>query len=420
MGTIPERDRTPSSKKNGASWFHDFRSLPEKFVLQHSSLDSYLYLRFLRFIILVCFIGSCLTWPILFPINANGGGKASQLDKITFSNIARNDLLWAHAVVAVVFFTTVIGLIARERLRLIGARQAYLLNELNASRISSKTVLFLNAPREALNPDSMKRIFGEKAVKSWPVKDLEGLPDLVQERSEVAYKLEGAEVELAQKANKKRMRQLKENSGTNGVHATDTDVTSLVPPESRPTHKLKPIVGTTVDTIDWSRKRIVDLTEQITQSRASLNDASLPDQSAVFVAFETQAAAHQAYEKVKFAPRLPIQHRYLGVQPKEVLWETLTWTPAARASKASLALVFVIAFIIFFSIPVGIIGTISNVKYLANNVKWLGFINNLPPVVLGLLEGLLPPFLVSWFVSYVPKLFRSKFRFLVDRMISCS
>lgn len=409
LGTIPEKDRTPSQRRKGTSWFHDFRSLRDRFVLQHSSLDAYLYLRFLRFIIIICFVGTCITWPILFPVNATGGGNASQLDKISFSNIANNGHLWAHVVVAWVFFGVVVAMIARERLRLIGARQAFLLDELNASRLSSKTVLFLNAPHEALEPENMQRIFGDDAVKSWPVKNVDDLDDLVQERNDAAYKLEGAEVELSQKANRRRMQRLKAGTETNGHEPAHIETSTLVPKQSRPKHRLQPLIGNTVDTIDWSRKTVVDLAEQIQKRREAQKDRTLPDQSAVFVSFASQDAAHKAYESIKFVSRIPTEHRYLGVQPKEVLWKNLTWTPAVRASKASLALVFVIAFIIFFSIPVGIIGTISNVKYLAENVKWLSFINDLPPVILGLLEGLLPPFLVSWFVSYVPKLFRSKY-----------
>ncbi|GAB7355588.1 hypothetical protein MBLNU459_g6056t1 [Dothideomycetes sp. NU459] len=203
------------------------------------------------------------------------------------------------------------------------------------------------------------------------------------------------------------MKQLKAGTESNGHQPTRVEVTSLVPRADRPKHRLKPIIGPSVDTIDWSCKKIIDLTEEIEQVRRDFRDKPLPDKSAIFVAFSTQAAAHRAFETVEFSPKLPIAHRYLGVQPKEVIWDTLTWTPAVRASKASFALVFVIVFIIFFSVPVGVIGTISNVKYLADNVQWLGFIKDLPPVVLGLLEGLLPPFLVSWFVSYVPKLFRN-------------
>ena len=70
------------------------------------------------------------------------------------------------------------------------------------------------------------------------------------------------------------------------------------------------------------------------------------------------------------------------------------------------ALAFIIVFTIFFAIPVGLISTLSNVKSLANRYDWLDWINRLPPWILGLLTGLLPPYLVSEFVSYVPKLFR--------------
>lgn len=98
-----DRDRTPSSDQRGSNWFHDFRSLPDTFVLQHQSLDGYLFLRFFKLIILICLIGSCITWPILFPVNATGGGNAPSLDKLTFGNVEHNDRLYAHAVVAWLF-----------------------------------------------------------------------------------------------------------------------------------------------------------------------------------------------------------------------------------------------------------------------------------------------------------------------------
>lgn len=98
------RDRTPSSSHTFFSWYHDFRTLDDKFVLRHSSLEAYLFLRFLRMIILICAVGCCLTWPILFPVNVTGGGDATQLDRISLSNVVDKKRLYAHAVVAWVFF----------------------------------------------------------------------------------------------------------------------------------------------------------------------------------------------------------------------------------------------------------------------------------------------------------------------------
>ena len=73
LGTVPEKNRTPASSSTGTGWFHDFRKLPSRFVLTHSSLDAYLYLRFLKFIIAICFLGSCLVLPVLITVNATAG-----------------------------------------------------------------------------------------------------------------------------------------------------------------------------------------------------------------------------------------------------------------------------------------------------------------------------------------------------------
>ncbi|KJX97035.1 DUF221-domain-containing protein [Zymoseptoria brevis] len=401
LGTIPEKDRTPSSQAEGASWIRDFRSLTDRFVLQHNSLDAHLYLRFLKFITSICLVGACLTWPILFPINATGGGTASQLDRISFSNIAKNSHLWAHTAVAWVFFIGIFLVIARERLRLIGIRQACYVNDTHASKLSSKTVLFMNVPQDALQSENLSRFFGENAERSWPVKDMGDLPDLTEKRNTAAYNLESAEMDLIVKAAKLQ----KKKNPLNGTSHVVSDEDSLVPKAHRPTSRSPPIVGKKTDKIEEARQHVLDIVEKIEAHRAAPG-RNLPEQSAVFVSFKSQEAAHRAFQQITFQPKLPLEDRYLAVQPKEVLWQNVTLPTSVRLSKASLALVFVIVFTIFFSIPVGLIGTLSNVEALADRFEFLSFLNDLSPEIKGLLTGFVPPFLTSWFVSYVPKLFR--------------
>jgi len=97
------RDRTPLENLKKFDWFHSLRKIDNRFLLRHSSLDVYLWTRFLKLLIFICFIGCCISWPVLFPVNATGGGKAEQLDKISFTNIKNKNRLWAHAAVAWVF-----------------------------------------------------------------------------------------------------------------------------------------------------------------------------------------------------------------------------------------------------------------------------------------------------------------------------
>ncbi|KAK4553028.1 hypothetical protein LTR86_009952 [Recurvomyces mirabilis] len=402
LGTVPEKDRTPQERASGGHWFRDFRQLPDRFVLQHNSLDAYLYLRFLKIIIFICLVGSCMTWPILFPIHAMGGGDSTQLDKLTIGNVTKPSYFWAHFVVGTGFFLGILILIAWERLRLIGVRQAHYLSDDYTSRLSARTVLWMNAPRDACLSENLAKSFGDDAIKAWPVRDSGDLEDLVQQRNDAAYALEDAEMDLIVKAGKLN----KQKGRINGANTSgNTEAQNAVPRSKRPTAREPPFVGKKIDRVDRSRTLVGELAERIESHRAAPS-RNIPEQSAVFVAYNSQPAAHRAFQELTFQPRLPLQDRFLAIQPQEVLWKNLARPVPERVSKALLALVFVIAFTIFFSIPVGLIGTLSNIQHLADTYSWLNWLNNLPPVAIDLLTGLLPPFLVSWFTSYVPKLFR--------------
>lgn len=57
---------------------------------------------------------------------------------------------------------------------------------------------------------------------------------------------------------------------------------------------------------------------------------------------------------------------------------------------------------IFWTIPVAVIGAISNINYLTQVVPFLSFINDIPPVILGLVTGLLPVILLAVLMALVP------------------
>lgn len=89
-----------------------------------------------------------------------------------------------------------------------------------------------------------------------------------------------------------------------------------------------------------------------------------------------------------------------------MIWKNITLSLQTRLSKAGIATIFIIALIILWSIPIGLVATLSNITYLTDKVKFLRFINNFPPWLLGLITGLLPPYLMSSLIAYVPKFMR--------------
>jgi hypothetical protein len=102
IGTVPEKDRTPCSHRSPAywDWVRTMRTVPDKFMLYHQSLDSYLFLRFLRTCIFICVVGAAITFPILIPANWNGGGKSKELNRFSIGNVKNKNSLYAHAFVA--------------------------------------------------------------------------------------------------------------------------------------------------------------------------------------------------------------------------------------------------------------------------------------------------------------------------------
>jgi calcium permeable stress-gated cation channel len=406
------RYRTPASSRGILDWVNEFQDLDIKFVLRHNSLDAYLFLRFIKTIILICFVGCCLTWPILIPVNATGGGDATQLDRISFSNINDSNRLYAHAVVAWLFlgqslyteFNSVltapgfiIVLIARERLFLIGLRQAYLLSKPNASRLSSRVVLFLSAPDEAIQENYLSKVFGPDAVRSWPVTNLDKLKELVDDRNQEAMKLEGAQVELCKKANSRRSK----NRNASGTSQSVSE-------EDMPMHRTIPIVSSKVNIIEASRNALLEIVPEIEEHRKSHPPKHHDHSTAIFVEFRTQGIAHRAVQQTQYHNPLKLQPRYVGVLPKEVLWQNLTIGAADRISRGYVATAFIVATILLWSIPIGFVAVISNINYLTDKIHFLRFINNLPSPILGFITGFLPPYIMSEFVSHVPKFFRCK------------
>ena len=106
--TISPRERSPELPNGLFNWIGTFIKVPDTYVLNHQCFDGYLLLRYLKMSAIICLVGCLLVWPILFPINATGGGGQQQLNAISFSNIdstTQVNRFYAHVIVACIFFS---------------------------------------------------------------------------------------------------------------------------------------------------------------------------------------------------------------------------------------------------------------------------------------------------------------------------
>lgn len=373
------------------NWIGTFWKIPDVYALQHQSLDAFLFLRFMRMALVICFVGCCITWPILFPVNATGGGDREQLDILSYANINRNTQnkrYYAHALTCWVFFGFVMYLIMRECIYYINLRQAFLLSPFYSDRISSRTVLFSSVPAKYLDEARLRKVFGQSVKNVWITSDTKEVDDLVKERDKVAMRLEKAEVKLIKLANKARQAAIKKGASPDDADVSvplDAESGSIaarwVPAKQRPTHKLGllGLVGEKVDTINWCRtelERLIPATEQIQAKYRAGDFKKVPG---VFIEFKTQADAEGAAQILAHHQGLRMTPKHVGIRPGEIVWPSLSIPWWQLVVRRYVVYAFIAALIIFWAIPLAFVGILSNIDNLTS-ISFLEWIKKIPPV----------------------------------------
>jgi hypothetical protein len=320
LAALRQRQLSPKRTPGIFGWLKEFSGLSDDYILGHSSIDNYLWLRLFKMLTLMCFVGCLVTWPVLFPVNATGGGGQEGLDILSFSNVLQGPRYYAQALVAWVFLAWVMFMITRETIYLTHLRQQYFTSPFESSRISTRTVLFTNVPEEARNEEHIRREYaGVRAV--WLVNVPEELDEAVDDRDTAATKLETGETKLLQNFVKRQLKDEKKNNGASNANGNQSTID--VEKKDRPTHRL-PVLkflpfGKKVDTIEWSRDELKRLIPEVSrQQQATRHDRSKP-QGACFVEFESVEAAYAVFSKSSTKNKLKMTPVELGTHPDNVV-----------------------------------------------------------------------------------------------------
>lgn len=419
LGNLKESERSPPLPDGLFNWVGTFWKIPDIYALQHQSLDAYLYVRFLRMALTLCFVGCLITWPILFPVNATSSGGQSQLDVLSYANVnqkTEKSRYYAHALVMWAYFGFIMYLIMRECIFFINLRQAFLLSPYYADRISSRTVLFTSVPEVYRNPEKLRQVFGQTVKNIWITAETKEVEDLVKERDKAAYKLESAEVKLIKLANKARQKAIKAGASADDVDTApitgDAESGSIaarwIPAKKRPTHRTGPLglVGRKVDSINWCRGELARLIPEVEAAQEKYRNGGYKSVSGVFIEFKSQADAEGAAQILAHHQGLHMSGKHVGIRPSEIVWSSLNipWWQLVIRRYAVVA--FITALIIFWAIPVAFVGTISNIAYLQKEISWLSWLNKIPTVIMGFISGLLPSVLLAVLMSLVPIVMR--------------
>ncbi|KZV65766.1 DUF221-domain-containing protein [Peniophora sp. CONT] len=271
----------------------------------------------------------------------------------------------------------------------------------------------------------------------------------------------------AAKASKKSKVENESTTGLTKPTSSDPEalralVDELVPAKKRPSHRLKPswapfgipFMGKKVDSIEWAREEIRVTNEELKEKRAILQkdisyttehgssavhrtvgvagrevnipsvhvpgikamkweEQTYPPVNGAFVLFHKQIAAHLAVQSLSHhAPyRMARENKSLEVTPEDIIWDNLGMNPYERKVRMALSWAATLGLIICWSIPVAFVGTISNIQSLCTTFKWLSWLCDLPKVVIGLIQGVLPSVLLAVLFMLLPIILRLLARF---------
>ena len=401
--SLPQDLRPEPSPSGLFSWLTSLLRRPSTFIIQYTSTDGYFFLRFLLEFFCICVLCVIITWPILFPVNAtNGknnepGSNVKGFDILTFSNIKDKYRTFAHVFLSWIVFGSVIFLIYRELVYYITYRHALQTTPLYDSLLSSRTLLLTEIDTKYLEDEELRTYF-PTATNIWYARDYKKLEKTVKERTKLAKKYEGTLNKVLNKSVKLRNKCIKKGKP---VPEPEDDIDKyLKDGKKRPTHKLKFLIGKKVDTLSYSPEKLGELNKDIAKQQTEYKTCKqLP---AVFIEFPSQLELQKAYQSIPYQPDFKGVKTIINAAPEDIVWENLQLTPVKRIIKKVIANTILTLMIIFWCIPVAVVGAISNINVLTNKVHFLRFILNMPKVIMGIITGLLPVVALAILMSLVP------------------
>lgn len=351
----------------------------------------------------------------------------------------------------------------------INVRQLHLIDPVHSRSAQANTILVSGIPSKYLSekpltqlysrfPGGVKKIWINRYViifernvnylhriHPYFCSDLKELPAVYDRRLAASGKLESAETTLLSTAAKLRAKALKKQGDDAAYPSESADdaernlalAERLVPRAKRPTHRLPagffpfslPFIGQEVDTIDWCRSEVATTTALLRQARRAISqescipasddaangkdtsDQSYPPLNSAFITFNQQIAAHMAYGSLAHHAPYHMSDRYLEVSPEDVLWGNLGMNPYEKRIRMVISYAATAALIILWAFPVAFVGIISNIQGLCVRESWLAWLCTIPPVVLGIIQGILPPVLLAVLMMLLPIVLRLLARF---------
>lgn len=395
--TVPKDLQMEPSPKGPFQWIVSLVKKPHSWLVLKTGTDGFFFLRYIVMFFILAVFGCLLTWPILFPINIVRGNGFPQLDMLTMGNVRNTTRYIAHALVSWVFYGAIAWAIYHEIVYYTTFRHALQTTPLYDSLISSRTLLLTDLPKQYQEETELRTLF-PAASNVWYSRNHKKLLKKVEKREKLAGKYETTLNKVLTKAVNLTKKCIQKNKP---VPTPVNELNSYLDDgKKRPMHRLKFLVGKKVDTLNYGVDKLGELNKEIKEEQAQYSLAT--QTGSAFLEFPTQMDAQMAYQLVPFNKQIKRVGRHIGLAPDDIIWSNLSCSKNVRRLKKFAAAAVLLLAIIFWCIPVAVVGAITNINYLIERLPWLSFLNNLPRWLMGVVTSLLPTVALALLMSLIP------------------
>ena len=154
-----------------------------------------------------------------------------------------------------------------------------------------------------------------------------------------------------------------------------------------------------------ARRELVEVMEQV---YASGRDTEQREElSGAFLRFSSQAAAHMACQNLIHHEPLKMTSSVPDIAASDVLWDNLARGRLEQLVRKWMSTLLCVGIVVLYTIPVSFASMLAQLDRLARTYPWLAWLDDVPPVPVAIIQGVLPPLLVGIMLVMIPPLIRN-------------
>jgi len=401
---VPERQRISQRSSETLFWISRIFQLLDRIVLQHSDLDAFFFLQYIRTLLTIFISLSIIVILILVSLNFRDDNDAASLtrdlDRYSWVNIELDHIAfcWAHLMMILLVIVFICYTIYVKLLFYVHVRHAYLASSEHRLLKIINIILVIDISEKDLSIlKNLYSIFPDEVRSVWINRDLSALSKKMQKWKKLIIALKITKISLITSAvtffRQRKSRELaqlrksntekKESLWKRYLKKKDRDHMYLSINEWIWMSVIS-LIEKKIDIIDHCLKKLTRLNKKIRADQRKLIELDSNERESskysrtrsIFIRFNTQFVVYMISQTLLNFAFLRLSVKHINVSVKKIRWSSLSWRWWNQYVRIELMWIVIASLLITWAILVAFTSFLSQIINLEDFMSWLRWIVN--------------------------------------------